>query len=167
MGQKQSKKIKPPSVAAQPAAAPRLRPLVSDHLTRRQHDWPHHADGYPFTCAEVAAGAMRSCGYIALARAFGVRWLQQQMHPGEPFPLCLTRALSAAAAAADDACVCAHVSAAARVRVRCGEITRVAVGLATNSEVDQGAVQLCKWAACIATHVYGAHCRQVEVLQCP
>ena len=124
-------------------------------------------DTLPFTCAQVAADVVCSCGYIALARAFGVRWLQQQMHPGEPFPLCLTRALSAAAAAADDACVCAHVSAAARVRVRGSEIARVAVGLATIAEADQGAMQLCKWAACIATYVYGAHCRQVEVLQCP
>ena len=96
-----------------------------------------------------------------------MRWLQQQQlqrpRP-KPFPLRLTRVLHVPAGA-DDAGVCVHVSAAARVRVRCSEVARLAVGLASNTSGDQGAGQLCGWAACIMEHVYGRICHQVEVRQ--
>jgi hypothetical protein len=89
--------------------------------------------------------------------------LLQQPRP-QPFPLRLSRVLHVPAGP-DDAGVCVHVSAAARVRVRCSEVARLAVGLASNTSGDQGAGQLCGWAACIMEHVYVRLCHQVEVRQ--
>ena len=163
MGNQQSKKAQPPSAAAQAAAITPYPPHYMDYLTRRRHDWPRSADGRPLTCVEVAADIRRSCDYIAHARVFGMRWLQQQRP--QPSPLRLTRALYAAPAGAEGAGVCMHVTAAVRLHVRCSQVARVAVGLAAMVSIDQGAGQLRGWAACIAEHVYGCYCRRVEVRQ--
>ena len=117
-------------------------------------------------CAEVAAGIMRSCDFLAHARAFGKRRLQLNMQPQpQPFPMCLTRALYAArvGVGVGGAHACVEVTAAVRVRVRCSEVARVAVRLAAIAGADQGTGQQCQWAACIVEHVYGGHCRQVQV----
>ena len=165
MGNQASKKPQPSSAAAQ--AAPVPQPNYTDHLTRRRHCWPRRADGRLLTCDETQAYIMHNCDFIAHARAFGVRCLHQQLQlppPPKPSPLCRLRAPHAAPAASDDASARVYVSAAARVCLRCSEVTRVAVCLAAMAEADhQGAVQLCGWAACIIEYVCGCRCRQVEV----
>jgi hypothetical protein len=165
MGNQASKKQQPSSAAAQAATVP--LPNYTDYLTRRRHCWPRRADGRLLTCDETQTYIMRNCDFIAHVRAFGVRCLHQQLQlppPPKPSPLCRLRAPYAAPAASDDASVRVYVSAAARVCLRCSEVARVAVGLATMAEADhQGAVQLCRWAACIIEYVCGCRCRQVEV----
>jgi len=164
MGNKQSTKSQ--QATAAPPHGP--QPHYSDHLTRRRQHWPLHIDSRALTCAEVAADIRRSCDYIAHARAFGIRWLHQQLQqrlPPQPFPLRLTRALYTAPEAAGGAGECVYVSTAVRVHVRCSEVARVAAGLAAIAHVDQGAAHLCGWAACIVEYVYGRYCSRVEVRQ--
>jgi hypothetical protein len=145
-----------------------LLPHYTDHLTRRRQQWPRSADGRPLMCAEVAAGIMRSCDFIAHARAFGKRRLQLNMQPQpQPFPMCLTRALYAArvGVGVGGAHACVEVTAAVRLHVRCSEVACAAVRLAEIAGADQGAGQQCQWAACIVEHVFRGHCRRVQVRQ--
>jgi hypothetical protein len=108
---------------------------------------------------------MRSCDYIAHARLFGKRWLRRQLQqrPPQQSPLRPTRVLHAAPGDVDNASSSVDVTAAVSVRVRCSEVARVAARLAAVVGADQGAGQLCGWAECIVEHVFGRHCRQVEV----
>jgi hypothetical protein len=139
----------------------------TDHLTRRRRNWPRCDDGRPFTCAELAANIIRRCDFISVARAFGMRWLRQPLQArwSQPASMNLARALYAGHVSASDTCAFVEVAAAVRVRVRCNDFARVAVGLATIAEVNQVARQRWGWAACIAEYVYGCLCRRVEVQQ--
>ena len=165
MGNKQSTK----SQQATAAPPPGPQPHYSDHLTRRRQHWPLHIDGRALTCAEVAADIRRSCDYIAHARAFGIRWLHQQLQqrlPPQPFPLRLTRALHAAPEAAGGAGACVYVTAAVRVRVRCSEVARFASNLATNCKLHQRARDRCRWGESIIARVHSGHCKAVQVPAC-
>ena len=113
---------------------------------------------------------MRNCDFIAHVHAFGMHWLHQLRRPQpQLLPMRLPRALYGVHANAGelDAChsACLDVSAAELVRVRCNEVARVAVALASIAGADQSVRQLLVWAACIAERVYGGYYRQVEVRQ--
>ncbi len=164
-----------PSVCATQAAAPSpLPPLPHyiDHLTRRRPHWPQCSDRRLVTCDRVKADIMRSCDYIAHARAFGMRWLKQQLRQRQqrpqpqPFPLRLTRALYAAPEGAGDARACVRVTAAARARVRCNDIARVAMGLFTKCQYDPGERDRCRWGESIIARVHNGYCKAVQVRHC-
>ena len=175
MGNKQSKKplqaaaAHPTPLPSLPDPPPQLHNThhvaVFNHLVRKPQNWPRSADGRAFTCAEVAADVMHSCDYIAHARLYCKRCLRRQLQqrPPQPSPLRPTRVLYAATAGVGDTSSCVDVTAAVSVRVRCNEVARVAARLAAVAWVDLGAGQLCDWAECIVEHVFGRHCRQVEV----
>ncbi len=132
--------------------------------------WPRNAEGRLLTCAEYVC-VMRKREFNVHVNAFGMRWLHQLLRtrPKEAeqrFPLRLTRELYDAPADAERwnrPYMIVDVTAATRLRVRCNEVARLAVGLAAISEVGQR--QLRHWAECIAEHVYGCRFRQVEVRQ--
>ena len=167
MGSQQSANAQPSSAAAQAATAQPDLPHYTDHLTRRRQYWPRRDDGRLLTCDEAEASIWRSCDYIAHSRAFGIRWLRQQLQqppPPQLSPLRLTRALYAAPAGDGGACACVHVTAALLL-VRCSDVARVALRLVAAAGAAPGAGQLCRWAECIAEYVYGRQCRQIKVRQ--
>ena len=190
-----SKSLLPSTAAAHAAdpSCPPPQPDYMDHLTRRRRIWPHglrdnilpegwlewprRADAAfsmqttlrALTRAEVAADIMRSCDYIAHARAFSMRWLHVQLQSELPL-LRLTRAMYAAPEGAGDACtgVCADVTdvtAAARARVRCNDAARLAMRLVSTSALLQRARDRCRWAGVIIGRVCGGYCKRVQVLQ--
>ena len=144
---------------------PPLQAHYTDHLSRRRRDWPRRADGRCLTGTEVVVEIIRKCDFIAHARVFGMRWLQQQLLPcGQPQPSPLhLRALYAVPAVAGNAYACVNVSEAVRVHVRCNEIAHLALGLVTASAFFQHAGDCCRWGAAIIARVHGGHCKAVQV----
>jgi hypothetical protein len=110
-------------------------------------------DAHPLTCAQVAAEIMRSCDYIARAHMFSMLWLRQRLQP-QLLPSRLT------------AKACASVTAAARLRVRCNDLARLSLGLATNSKFLQSARDRYRLGEVIIKRVYSGYCNRVQVQQC-
>ena len=137
---------------------PAPQPYYKDPLTTTKHVWPRRPDGLPLTGAQVAAKIRLDCDYLWHARAFGMRLLLQRPGP-QPFPLRLKRVLYAAGSRA-----CVDVSTAVRMRVSCGLVVRIAVGLDTVAgQQRQPARQPHDCAARVVEYVYGSCCRQVKV----
>jgi hypothetical protein len=141
--------------------------LLTDWLQRRHRHWPRCADGRLLNCEEVAFDIMRKCDYIAHAFTFAKRWLQQILQPHLQLlqsPLCLSRALYAAPAHASDARLHVHVTAAARMRLRCSEVCRVIFCLATNLVFfEHAGVHRRKMFDTMISRVYNGQCKQVQV----
>lgn len=138
---------------------PLPQPFFADHVMGRQREWPRRADGLPFSAAQVAADIRSIHDFIWHARAFGTRRLQLLLHQPrlQQLPLCLKRVLYG------DPRGCVQVSAAGLVRMSCGFVVPVAVGLGTIAGARQTERQLSDWASCIAQYVYGCYSRKVEV----
>ena len=138
---------------------PPPQPFFTDHVTGRQRQWPRRADGLPFSAAQVAVGIRSTHDFIWHARAFGTRRLQQLLRQPrlQQLPLRLKRVLYGEPRG------CVQVSAAGRVRMSCGFVVPVAVGLGTVAGTRQTEKQLRNWASCIAQYVYGCYSRKVEV----
>ena len=153
------------------AAIPPPQTHYTDYLIHRRREWPRLADGRPLTCAELAADTMRNCDFIAHVHAFGMHWLHQLRRPQpQLLPMRLPRALYEVHANAGelDAChsACLDVSAAELVRVRCNEVARVALGLATNCKFFQHVGYRCHLAECIIKRVCDGYCKEVQVRHC-
>ena len=139
---------------------PPPQPRYTDHLTHRLCSWPRDLDGRPCSCSELAADAMRQCGIIAVARVCCLRRSALQLSAAAPLlPPGLTHRVYA---------FCVHVTAtaAARLRVRCGELAHVAAGLARAPDGTQHARRRCQMAEAVIARAYGGYCRRVQVRPC-
>ncbi len=126
-----------------------------DHVSRRRQRWPRRLDGIPFTCYEVVQHIMRSCHYIALARAFSLRWLQQ-MATGQKVRLATVSTIPIGIA-------CEHVATAARPRTRCNEVARVCLQLSTDFKSFGFSGDRFSRSKVILARVYSGYAKRVEV----
>ena len=110
-------------------------------------------DGRTLTCAEVAAEIMRNCDYISCAHMFCVLWLQKRLRPE-----LLSSRLTAKA--------CVDVTAAARLRLRCNDLARLSLALATNSKFLQKGRDRYRVSEGIIKRVYSGYCNRVQVQHC-